>query len=47
MEAPDNGMHFVDAGHRLRLPDSVDDAAMAAGNQYEAISARYPSSTRK
>src|ERR1700722_818388 len=33
MEAADDGVHLLDSGRGLRLPDRVDDAAMAAGSQ--------------
>jgi hypothetical protein len=33
MEATDNGMHLLETGYDLRLPDRVDDAAMAARRQ--------------
>jgi len=33
METTDNSMHLLEAGHGLRLPDRIDDAAMAAGGE--------------
>jgi len=33
MEATNNCVHLLDARHGLRLPNCVDDAAMAAGGE--------------
>ena len=39
MEATDDGMHLLEAGRDLRLPDRVNDPAMAAGGEnYETLS---------
>src|SRR5450830_568343 len=38
MEATDDGMHLLEAGRDLRLPDRVNDPAMAAGGEnYETL----------
>src|SRR5450759_3761308 len=33
MEPPDDGMHLLDAGGGLRLPDRIDDPAVAARSE--------------
>ena len=35
MEAADDGVNLLDAGHLLRLPHRIDDADMAAGTDHD------------
>ena len=37
METTDDGMHFLNAGRDLRLPNRINDAAMAAGGENNQI----------